>query len=602
MLEVGLTSSVVLPDGREFRSWEARLEFSKTYHVDGSSPTASDENPGTEAAPFRTINRAAQALEPGERVVVRAGVYRECVRPARGGDGPDKMISYQAEPGADVLIKGSDVLRCGWEPSVGWRRSEGAAVAAAWRIELGPALFDGYNPFAVINLPRLAAQTCFTPQPELVPKLLARRGLVFQDGRLLRQVHKHADIDAGDGTYWPEPHGQVLHVRPYGDVDPNDVEFEITTREQAFAPKQHELGFVHVQGFTIEQVADGFPWPQRAALSTMRGHHWIIEDNTVRWANALGIDVGKSEVDMNLPALCGYHIVRRNRIHDCGVCGIAGTGPLESTLIEENHITGCGWHDVERYYECAGIKTHHNHNCLIRRNVITDLTHACGIWMDYGNINSRCCENVIVNVDSIFGGIFVEASHEPNMVDSNFIWGSTGHGVYEHDCDYLTVAHNFIAHCEGAGVMLKLGNVRRWVFGRGATSRKHRVLNNILTDCGTLIEFANADNFSDGNLLGSHREPGPLRIHQPEENHDLTSWQAFHGWDRRGGHGKVNAEFDPETLTLTWSVDGDPPACEPVERVSCDMLRKARGHGAVSPGPFANVPTTPTQVRVDPRS
>ena len=338
MLEVGLTPSVVLPDGREFMSWEAQLEFSKTYHVDGSSPAASDDNPGTEGAPFRTINRAAQALQPGERVVVKAGVYRECVRPARGGDGPDKMISYQTEAGADVLIKGSDVLRRGWEPSVGWRGSEGAAVAAAWRIELEPALFDGYNPFAVINLPRLVAQTCFTPQPDLVPKLLARRGLVFQDGRLLRQVHKHADLDAGDGTYWAEPNGQVLHVRPYGDVDPNDVEFEITTREQAFAPKQHELGFVHVQGFTIEQVADGFPWPQRAALSTMRGHHWIIEDNTVRWANALGIDVGKSEADMDLPALCGYHIVRRNRIHDCGVCGIAGTGPLESTLIEENHI------------------------------------------------------------------------------------------------------------------------------------------------------------------------------------------------------------------------------------------------------------------------
>ena len=31
---------------------------------------------------------------------------------------------------------------------------------------------------------------------------------------------------------------------------------------------------------------------QRAMVSTSRGHHWIIEDCTVRWANGVGIDIG----------------------------------------------------------------------------------------------------------------------------------------------------------------------------------------------------------------------------------------------------------------------------------------------------------------------
>jgi hypothetical protein len=60
-----------------------------------------------------------------------------------------------------------------------------------------------------------------------------------------------------------------------------------------------------VKGLTIEQVADGFPWPQRAALATMRGHHWRIEENTIRWAHALGMDIGRSEVDMDAPAVAG---------------------------------------------------------------------------------------------------------------------------------------------------------------------------------------------------------------------------------------------------------------------------------------------------------
>ena len=37
--------------------------------VDGGAAHASDRNPGTEARPFRTIQRAAEAVRPGERVL-----------------------------------------------------------------------------------------------------------------------------------------------------------------------------------------------------------------------------------------------------------------------------------------------------------------------------------------------------------------------------------------------------------------------------------------------------------------------------------------------------------------------------------------------------
>ena len=103
-----------LPDGTEFARWEQPLTFSKTYYVDNTSPNADDNGPGEKARPFRTINKAAQILQPGERVVIAAGIYRECVRPARGGTGPTQMISYEAAPGAKVYVKGSEVLKDGW--------------------------------------------------------------------------------------------------------------------------------------------------------------------------------------------------------------------------------------------------------------------------------------------------------------------------------------------------------------------------------------------------------------------------------------------------------------------------------------------------------
>jgi len=103
-----------LPDGTAYAAWEQPLTFSKTYYVDNGDAKADDNGPGTKARPFRTINRAAQLLQPGERVVIASGVYRECVRPARGGTSPAQMISYEAAPGAKVVIKGSEVLKDGW--------------------------------------------------------------------------------------------------------------------------------------------------------------------------------------------------------------------------------------------------------------------------------------------------------------------------------------------------------------------------------------------------------------------------------------------------------------------------------------------------------
>ena len=116
-----IKSGVLLPDGQEFVSWEVPFEFTKTYYVDNGNPAASDQNPGIKESPFLTINKAAQILQPGERVVIMEGVYREKVTPLRGGTGPAKIISYEAAPGAKVIVKGSRLAKSGWEPSTGFR-------------------------------------------------------------------------------------------------------------------------------------------------------------------------------------------------------------------------------------------------------------------------------------------------------------------------------------------------------------------------------------------------------------------------------------------------------------------------------------------------
>src|SRR3954452_6303909 len=178
-----------LPDGTSYAAWEQPLTFSKTYYVDTSAAAADDNGPGTMARPFRTINKAAQVLQPGERVVIAAGIYRECVRPARGGTSPAQMISYEAAPGAKVFIRGSEVLKDGWvqvsAPAGGRGLPPGATPPTpipTWRHELTGAMFpDGYQPFALPSI--MGSWSWLDPRAVDMGPYLRRRGLVFVDGK-----------------------------------------------------------------------------------------------------------------------------------------------------------------------------------------------------------------------------------------------------------------------------------------------------------------------------------------------------------------------------------------------------------------------------------
>lgn len=84
----------------------------KVYHVAQKQQNASDLNDGSEASPFLTVSRAAELMCAGDTVVIHSGVYRERIKPARGGTSRRNMITYRAAEGEEVVINGSDV----WTP------------------------------------------------------------------------------------------------------------------------------------------------------------------------------------------------------------------------------------------------------------------------------------------------------------------------------------------------------------------------------------------------------------------------------------------------------------------------------------------------------
>jgi hypothetical protein len=619
-------TGVLLPDGREFISWEQPLQSTRTYYVDNRNPRAADSNPGTKELPFITINRAAQVLLPGERVVIMTGVYRERVDPARGGSGPEKMISFEAAPGANVLVKGSRVVKTGWETSTGFKLDLPAAARAKVKVyqrRLDDLDFQGYNPFGMVNI--MQDRIYLKPKPEELWRHLARRGMVFVDGRRLDQVELYQELGGREGAFWCEHDGLTIHVRLTGDADPAQHEVELAIQEQVFAPRARGLSYIRVKGISFEHSANAFPVPQRGMVSLSRGNHWIIEDCVLRHANGVALDIGAQDWDMEQPAVIGHAIVRRNHIDDVGVCGIAGMA-VEDTLIESNLIEHVGYQDVELAWETGGIKLHQTKNCLLRANVIRHTVHAEAIWLDYENTNTRVTGNVMGDtLETLRGGIYLEASHDSNMIDNNIIWKATegagggsynmpphgGWGITVDGSDETVIAYNLIGYTQDAAI--KFRNIESRIVGsRGGTTRGNKVLNNIFYRCGKAIDFSNRDNTADGNLYtkdwgGVHDETQSvgrglnwipdagaiLRL-------DLEAWQKFFGFDKNGAYADMNIDVDLDALSMTWSVSGVVPQAPSEKHFQRDLLGQAAGN-VRKPGPLVRLPDTATKVNIDPR-
>lgn len=71
-----------------------------TYHV---ATTGHDANPGTEAAPFKTVQKAAQLVMPGDTVLIRGGTYNGVVLVTRSG-APGLPITFTNYPGESPVL------------------------------------------------------------------------------------------------------------------------------------------------------------------------------------------------------------------------------------------------------------------------------------------------------------------------------------------------------------------------------------------------------------------------------------------------------------------------------------------------------------------
>ena len=394
--------------------------FAAEYHV---ALNGKDGNPGTAAAPLRTIQRAAELARPGDVVTVHAGVYRECVRPPRGGSSDAARIVFRAAPGEKVEIKGSEIVK-------GWVKVQDGV----WKVIIPNSFFGDFNPY---NDP--IHGDWFDPKGR--PH---HTGAVYLDGEWLTEAAKLEDIlvSAGPPPLWfgrVEADATTIWAQFPG-FDPAAHRIEINVRRTVFYPETTGINYLTVRGFIMRDAAT--PWaPPTAEQVGLIGTHWskgwIIEDNVISHSVCSGISLGKygdefdnrsgdtaegyvSTIDRALKngwnkETIGHHIVRNNTISHCEQAGIVGSLGAAFSTVSGNVI-----HDihVRRLFdgaEMAGIKFHGAIDVVISGNHIYRAIR--GLWLDWMAQGTRVSGNLFH--DNRNEDLFVEVDHGPFVVDNN---------------------------------------------------------------------------------------------------------------------------------------------------------------------------------------
>src|SRR5450755_266020 len=69
--------------------------------------SGNDSNPGTQAAPWRTIQHAANTARAGSTVNVRGGTYEELVSFNASGNASEGFITFRSYPGETAVLDAS---------------------------------------------------------------------------------------------------------------------------------------------------------------------------------------------------------------------------------------------------------------------------------------------------------------------------------------------------------------------------------------------------------------------------------------------------------------------------------------------------------------
>ncbi len=510
----------------------------KTYHV---SINGSDFSEGSADQPFKTISKAALVAQKGDCVVVHQGEYREWVKPFNSGYSNLERITYMAAEGEKVVIKGSEIIK-------NWEKVDGTV----WKVVLSNSFFGDYNPYNT----KLIGDWFMYPKEWCV-----HTGDVYLNGRSFFEARSLDDVKnplKRDKGYTPPASDRVEYILDsdfsiyqwFAEVDdeyttiyanfhgsdPNMELTEINVRKCCFFPEKTNINYITVRGFEMSQAAT--PWvPPTAYQFGLLGANWskgwIIENNKIHDSKCSGISIGKEgssgdnlcyktqqksgyqyQQEAVFKAIqigwsketVGSHIIRNNKIFDCGQNGIVGHLGCVFSEIYGNHIFNIGKKHEFFGWEIAGIKFHAPIDVVIRNNRI----HNCslGLWLDWQCQGTRVSKNLLYNNDR---DCTIEVTHGPLLFDNNI----------------LASTYNFDNHAQGTAFVNNLfaGKMRiRKILDR-ATPYHYPHTTQV---AGYAFVYTGDERIYNNIFIGDLNSGGEYRFGTSGYNYCTASYDEFH--------------------------------------------------------------------------
>ena len=302
--------------------------------------TGDDSNPGTQAAPWRTIQHAADTARAGSTVYVRGGIYEEMVSVKASGDASDGFITFRSYP------------------------DETAVLDAARFTPSGRSAVLTIQNKSYVRIMGLEIRNLRTAEHHLVPLGISIVGAGSHIELLRNNVH-HIE-QTFDGRDAPGRGGNGFGIAVYG----TDAKTPISD--------------LIIEGNEVHHLKTG---SSESLVVNGNVTNFRVTDNIVHDNNNIGIDVIGFERTAPDPAVDQARdgIVNRNLVYNITSRGNPAYGDDESSdgiyvdggtriLIEQNII-----HDVDFGIELASEHKDRATSYITARNNLVYHCHTAGV-------------------------------------------------------------------------------------------------------------------------------------------------------------------------------------------------------------------------------
>jgi mannuronan 5-epimerase len=335
------------------------------------SSTGDDRNPGSQSAPWRTVKKAVDTVPAGSTIVLRGGVYRGT------NVYVNKTLTFQAYPGEQIWIKGSEVVS-------GWVQD-----GSAWRS-------DGWVPVSSMapggNTNSIDPAYPAADYPDQV----------FLDGVPLRQVLQMSDL--GPGKFYVDHSVQKLWISD----NPTGKIVEASSLDMAMFVAASNT---KILGLAFMHYAPTINTPAAVILNAPN----IMVENCVFAFNAYaGLQVNGNVNNASL----GY-VIRTNDFVYNGARGLGGYAP-NGSIIERNYI---GYNNTEHfkiYWDAAGAKFAHAWYLVVRDNIFEG-NLSKGFWCDWACYELKFVRNLARGNSG--AGFYYELSQNA-VIASNLVYNN----------------------------------------------------------------------------------------------------------------------------------------------------------------------------------